>query len=347
MFCIWSYLEFPSCLSFSSVHSSWKTRLWPIELKEKKVKTNRRKRINRTSNISKGITNQQKKKRSCDIRDQVDNFIPLKSSVSITSSNALYSNQVKSAVFRNLPGKELQCALTLSYLFSIYNKINTIEIVLEDKKFTKVGTNLLLECCNRHQKQNKSFQSLILSCELMEKHFLDKSKIHLNANTMLLRINNSHYSLPFKNIQYVKHLIIEMDNEKYSLRNIHCILNILINKCNLANHLQTLEFRPLNEQNQKKISLKIFEGDIMPYYEQESNYAYYINYSYYGILFPNLEKLVFGMINRKKKFLGRVSIRNCFPKLKEFHYVKDELELCPQTLDQFKSRGVILHEIIN
>ena len=143
MFHIWDFLEFPTPLSLTSVHSSWKQRLWPCTTLPKNI-------ISSSSSISlfkeegnkkrkskyySSSASARKRKRTFKLfhkwEKEIENFTPQKKELdsSITSLKTLYGSHKPnlSLILKKLPKCKSHISTMLEQLFTFYPTIDHIE----------------------------------------------------------------------------------------------------------------------------------------------------------------------------------------------------------------------------
>ena len=114
MFSIWSFLEFPAMLSFASVHSSWKLRLWSTQVFTVKQWKKIPRSVRRyAANGSKYL----KVPQVCD------------STATITSAAAPFYPFVSQAVIKALPRTKFHTLNIINQLFTFYSCISKLTFV--------------------------------------------------------------------------------------------------------------------------------------------------------------------------------------------------------------------------
>ena len=142
MFTIWNYFDFPTPLSFSAVHSTWRQRLWPFQtippsllpskIKQIKKQEKEKGRKKKKSSWETRITTTKRRKIDIQIiKKETKNYQPdIKNQtnpVPITSLQALYASEVKKIVFVKLPISKCHLKCLLTQLFTSYSQIETVE----------------------------------------------------------------------------------------------------------------------------------------------------------------------------------------------------------------------------
>lgn len=109
MFTIWTCFEFPAVLRFASVDSSWKARLWPVQV----------------------LTVQEWRRASHrgKARRYLKPVVELDRDACITSRSCLFGRFVNSAVFHSLPTTRFHTKNVLQQLFATYSHIVDLSIV--------------------------------------------------------------------------------------------------------------------------------------------------------------------------------------------------------------------------
>lgn len=132
MFAILQYIEFPACLIYAAVHSTFRQRLWPVPILPDIIK------------ITDWHSNKQRLEMIKRRKQQFLSHTPVVANlhISVTSSLALFASHVRRAIFHKFPGRLEPRIRTLKQLFATYPLIETVEFT--NNKMYKVDRSIVL-----------------------------------------------------------------------------------------------------------------------------------------------------------------------------------------------------------
>jgi hypothetical protein len=143
LFNIFVFIEFPSVLYLSAVHSSFRAHLWPYctlpNTLFNKILNNDPVIHFRTKNARQKHNRQQQSF----IRHESTNFVPSERDckIAVSSINASYAPYVKHAVIRHIPKLLSQATPMLNQLFTAYNQIETVTLFTKNIRDEYVPRN--------------------------------------------------------------------------------------------------------------------------------------------------------------------------------------------------------------